>query len=165
MGIHNEAGFKRVKASSTEIVATMLKQLLDKNDPDRSFLQYDAGDEFVLLINNLGGVSPLELAGLTNEVYQQLQRDYGHLKIARVIQGTFLTSLNGLGFSISLLRLADTGLGDGKSMIELLEAPSDAVGWTTAVSPSVWKREYPAVELKKSTETDTKPSNLKGKNQ
>ncbi|KAJ5247609.1 dihydroxyacetone kinase Dak1 [Penicillium chermesinum] len=161
MGIHNEAGSKRIKATLPEVVSIMLKQLLDQNDPDRSFLKYDAGDEFVLLINNLGGVSPLEIAGLTNEVYKHLQKDYSQLKIVRVIQGTFLTSLNGLGFSISLLRLVDTGLGSGKSMLELLEAPSDAIGWTTAVSPSVWKREYPPVEFKKTTEADTKPTSLK----
>lgn len=163
MGIHNEAGSKRVKASLDDVIATMLKQLLDQNDPDRSFLKYNAGDEFVLLINNLGGVSPLEIAGLTNEVYQHLQRDYSQLNIIRVIQGTFLTSLNGLGFSISLLRIVDTGLGEGKSMLELLEAPSDAMGWSTAVSPAVWKREYPPVQFRKTSEADTPATDLKGK--
>ncbi|KAA8652611.1 hypothetical protein EYZ11_003733 [Aspergillus tanneri] len=161
MGIHNEPGSHRVKATLPELVKTMLLQILDHNDPDRAYLTHKPGDEFVLLINNLGAVSTLELSAITDEVYRQLERDHS-IKPIRVIQGTFLTSLNGLGFSISLLKLADTGLGAGKSFLELLDAPAEAVGWSAPIHASTWARRTDApVELKKTKLAEENPSNLK----
>ncbi|EIT82183.1 dihydroxyacetone kinase [Aspergillus flavus] len=161
MGIHNEPGSHRMKFTLPELVKTMLFQILDHNDPDRAFITREPGDEFVLLINNLGGVSSLELSGITDEVYRQLERDYS-IKPVRVIQGTFLTSLNGLGFSASLLKLADNGLGAGKSFLELLDAPAEAVGWSAPIPTSTWDRRTDApVELKKTKLAEQQPSNLK----
>jgi dihydroxyacetone kinase len=153
MGIHNEPGSHRVKASLDELVKQMLKQLLDQNDPDRAFVKYEASDKFALLINNLGGLSPLELSGVTAEVAIQLEADY-KIKPLRVIQGTFLTSLNGPGFSISLLKLADTGLGPGKSLLELLDAPAEAVGWAAPVKTSTWENrtDEPVAKRRAATE-------------
>ncbi|KAI9370791.1 Dak1 domain-containing protein [Aspergillus egyptiacus] len=160
MGIHNEPGSHRVKTTLVELVKTMLFQILDHNDPDRAYITHQRGDKFVLLINNLGGVSTLELSGITDEVYRQLERDY-QIKPERVIQGTFLTSLNGLGFSISLLKLADTGLGPGKSFLELLDAPAEAVGWSAPISASTWEhRNSPPVEIKKVKPAEQPPSNV-----
>ncbi|KAL4891286.1 Dak1 domain-containing protein [Aspergillus ambiguus] len=161
MGIHNEPGSHRVKATLPELVQTMLFQILDHNDPDRAFLTHQPGDEFVLLINNLGSVSTLELSGITDEVHRQLERDH-NIKPVRVIQGTFLTSLNGLGFSISLLKLADNGLGPGKSFLELLDAPAEAVGWSAPIRPSTWAHRSDApVEIKKTRRAEDQPCNVK----
>lgn len=161
MGIHNEPGSHRIKATLVELVSTMLLQLLDHNDPDRAYITRKPEDQFALLINNLGGVSTLELSGITDEVYRQLNKDY-KIKPARVIQGTFLTSLNGMGFSISLLKLADTGLGPGKSFLELLDAPAEAIGWAAPVSPESWEyRNKPGVEMKKVKAAEQPPSNVK----
>ena len=68
-----------------------------------------------------GGVSNLEIGGIVAEVHKQMKADYGIVPV-RVIAGTFITSLHGLGFSVSVLKLEDTGLGAGKSMLELLDA-------------------------------------------
>ncbi|OGM40558.1 dihydroxyacetone kinase (DakA) [Aspergillus bombycis] len=161
MGIHNEPGSHRMKFTLPELVKTILFQILDHNDPDRAFITREPGDEFVLLINNLGGVSSLELSGITDEVYRQLEQDYS-IKPVRVIQGTFLTSLNGLGFSASLLKLADNGLGAGKSFLELLDAPAEAVGWSAPIPTSTWDRRTDApVELKKTKLAEEQPSNVK----
>lgn len=163
MGIHNEPGSHRAKADLVQTVSTMLKQLLDQNDADRAFLKRSPENEFVLLINNLGGVSPIELAGITDEVHRQLVRDH-KVKPVRVIQGTFLTSLNGMGFSISLLQLADNGMGPGKSMLELIDAPAEAVGWAAPISASAWNERIDTpVELKVSNLVDEIPSNLERK--
>lgn len=163
MGIHNEPGSHRYKFKLVDLVQTMLRQLLDQNDSDRCYVKHSPGDKFVMLLNNLGGVSPLELAGITDEVHRQLERDY-QIKPVRVIQGTFLTSLNGLGFSVSLLRLADTGLGAGRSMLELLDAPSEAVGWSSPIPTSTWDNHSDdPVELKHSNLAEELPSNLKRK--
>jgi len=163
MGIHNEPGSHRAKANLVELVSTMLRSLLDPNDADRAYVTYTPKDQFVLLINNLGGVSPIELAGITDEVHRQLNKSY-KVNPVRVIQGTFLSSLDGLGFSISLLKLADTGLGAGKSLIELLDAPAEAVGWAAPISRATWENRIDTpVQLKNSNLAEENPSNLKRK--
>lgn len=163
MGIHNEPGSHRVKANLQELVQTMLRQMLDQNDSDRAYLSWNPSDQFALLINNLGGLSTLELAGITDEVYRQLERDY-QIKPARIIQGTFLTSLNGLGFSASLLRMEDTGLGAGKSFLELLDAPAEAIGWSAPISASTWESKTSApVEVKRTKLAEERASNVKRK--
>ncbi|KAM5467423.1 dihydroxyacetone kinase Dak1 [Microsporum audouinii] len=125
------------------------------------FLKYDHSDRFALFINNLGGVSTLELSALTAEVVLQLERDY-KIKPVRTIQGMFLTSLNGMGFSISLLRLADTGLGAGGSFLELLDAPSEAVGWAAPIQTSTWDaRRDDLLESANTPRAVEQPSNLK----
>lgn len=161
MGIHNEPGSHRVKATLPEIVNTMLRQMLDQDDSDRAYLSWSKSDQFVLLINNLGGLSTLELSGITNEVYSQLEKDY-QIKPVRILQGTFLTSLNGLGFSASLLRLEETGLGAGKSFLELLDAPAEAVGWHAPISAATWESKTNApVEVKRTKLAEGRASNIK----
>lgn len=137
MGIHNEPGSERRTEDLPSLVNFMLARLLDEADKDRNFLGISSNDEVVLLVNNLGGVSVLEMGGITNEIVSQLQADY-RIKPKRVISGTFMTSLNGLGFSITLLKLQETGLFGGKSMLELLDSPSEALGWSTPVSTETW---------------------------
>lgn len=67
MGIHNEPGIKRIKIPSTrELLEQMLTFVTDITDPDRSFVpfKHDGKDEVVLMLNNLGGVSELEMNGI-----------------------------------------------------------------------------------------------------
>lgn len=162
MGIHNEAGSERKKTDLPGLVKTMLSHCLSTADQDRSFSKITEKDEVVLLVNNLGGVSPLELGSITNEVVEQLAGDY-RTKPVRILSGTFMTSLNGLGFSISLLRVADTGSA-GVSMLELLDAPAEASGWSAAVQAGTWAR---AGETKQQEEQadgeEIQPSNLRSK--
>lgn len=140
MGIHNEAGSGRAKLSLPELVQRMLSQLLDQEDKDRAFVEFNSND-VVLLINNLGGVSVLEMGGITTEVVSQLRSTY-NIRPARIYSGTYMTSLNGLGFSISLLNAVKTG---GPGMIELLDAPSEVSGWTAPISTSTWEARNTAV--------------------
>src|SRR5262249_18351286 len=125
----------RAKADLPSLVKAMLAQLLDWKDEDRAFLRIEPKDQVVLLVNNLGGVSVLEIGGITAEVTMQLERDYG-VKPRRLLSGIYMTSLNGLGFSITLLKLKETG---GKSMLELLDAPAEATGWSAAIKTETWE--------------------------
>jgi dihydroxyacetone kinase len=162
MGIHNEAGSERKQTDLPGLVKTMLSHSLSTADQDRSFSKINEKDEIVLLVNNLGGVSPLELSGITNEVVEQLANDF-KIKPVRILAGTFMTSLNGLGFSISLLRVADTG-SSGASMLELLDAPSEASGWSAAISTSTWTKQGQAKQEEEETISEkVQPSNLRGK--
>ncbi|KAG4438744.1 hypothetical protein IFR05_005772 [Cadophora sp. M221] len=159
MGIHNEAGSERAKVDLPELVKRMLAQLLDSKDKDRAFLNVNS-NEIVLLINNLGSVSVLELGGITTEVVGQLEKSY-NIKPVRILAGTYMTSLNGLGFSISILNVVNTDIG-GPSMLQLLDAPCEAAGWTAPIRKETWEA--------KSTQTregvdaaaeELKPSGLK----
>jgi len=136
MGIHNEPGSGREKVDLPELVQKMLKQLLDWKDEDRAFLNVNS-NEVVLLINNLGGVSVLELGGITAEVVGQLEKVY-NIKPVRILAGTYMTSLNGLGFSISILNVVNTNMG-GPSMIQLLDDPSEAAGWAAPIRKETWE--------------------------
>jgi len=154
MGIHNESGAEKVKSNLHDTVQRMLKHLLDQSDEDRAFLKISNQHDTVLLINNLGGVSPLEMGGITHEVVTQLSEQYS-LKPGRILAGSFMTSLNGLGFSISLLKLSD------KSLLELLEAPSQSTIWPHAIDPQAWGQKITASASIKSADSQAvEASNL-----
>ncbi|KAI1449932.1 dihydroxyacetone kinase [Annulohypoxylon stygium] len=159
MGIHNEAGSGRAKVKLPELVSTMLSQLLDQNDKDRAFLNVNS-NEVVLLVNNLGGVSALELGGITTEVVKQLE-SWG-IQPVRILSGTYMTSLNGLGFSITLLNVVNTEIG-GPSMIELLDYPCEATGWSAPIQKITWEAKNTATrEDTSGSDQSVKPSGLKG---
>lgn len=163
MGIHNEAGSERSTTDLPGLVKTMLSHCLNTSDSDRHFIDINENDKVVLLVNNLGGVSVLELGGITNEVIGQLAKDW-KIKPVRILAGTFMTSLNGLGFSISLLKVTDTGLGAGSSMLELLDAPSEASGWSAPVTSETWaKRSQTTKQADSPDDDEVSPSNLKSK--
>lgn len=123
LGIHNEKGCQRLKPIPTlpVLVSGMIDQLSDPKDSDRAYVDFTSAENIVLMVNNLGGLSPLELGAITTEVISQL--DGRSLRPARVFSGTYMTSLDGPGFSITLLKAAS-------SILPLLDAPTEAVGFT-----------------------------------
>ena len=137
MGIHNEPGVHRLKSipTSSELASKLLKLLLDKSDPDRAFVPFEKGDETVLLVNNLGSISNLELSAFAGLAYEQLESTYG-LKPTRVYVGTFMTALNGPGVSLTLLNVSR--LKDSKTVLAALDAKTTALGWSGNVT--AWKR-------------------------
>lgn len=161
MGIHNEPGCEKVETDLPGLVRIMLEQMLDQDDRDRAYVKAEKTDETILLINNFGGVSNLELGAITDEVTIQLEKTYG-IKPRRIISGTLFGSLDGPGFIISLLKLVDTGLGVGKSILDLIDAPVNAIGWPRCVTGETWDKYYkPAPETVEADENETKPSNLR----
>ncbi|KAH3661821.1 hypothetical protein OGAPHI_005999 [Ogataea philodendri] len=136
MGIHNESGIKRVSPIPTidTLVSDLLKYLLDKNDKERNYVDFDSSDEVVLLINNLGGTSNLELFAIQDTVVDLLASDY-KIKPVRVYTGSYTTSLDGPGFSITLLNATKAG---GKEILDLLDYPTAVPGWNSAYKSSEW---------------------------
>lgn len=160
MGIHNEPGSSKESLQLPQLVAKMLAQMLDQSDKDRAFLNVNS-NEVVLMVNNLGGVSVLEMGGITAEVVGQLEKKYG-IRPVRILCGTYMTALNGLGFSITLLNVVNTDIG-GPSMIELLDAPCEATGWAAPISKGSWEAKNTATrEEKVAIDDDIRPSGLKG---
>ncbi|KAG5751207.1 hypothetical protein H9Q70_006130 [Fusarium xylarioides] len=73
-GIHNEPGQKLVSPFPTveSVIKACLALLCDQSDPERGFCKFAQDDEVLLLVNNYGGLSNLELGALVDEVQQQL---------------------------------------------------------------------------------------------
>lgn len=54
------------------LISRLLNLICDQNDSERAFVKFNNGDDTVILINNYGGLSNLELGALTEEVLTQL---------------------------------------------------------------------------------------------
>lgn len=55
-----------------DLISQLLNLMCDQNDPERGFVKFTKDDDTVLLINNYGGLSNLELGVLTQETLEQL---------------------------------------------------------------------------------------------
>jgi len=93
MGIHNESGHKRLSPVPTlsDLVPQLLDLMTSISDPDRSFVPFKGNDNVVLLVNNLGGVSELELGSIVFEIKRQLEAR-GFI-ISRILSGTYMVNL------------------------------------------------------------------------
>jgi dihydroxyacetone kinase len=148
--------------------------ICDQNDRERAFVKFNKGDDTVLLINNYGGLSNLELGALTDETLSQLGKFLGgkvaqtktltraekiwDIKPTKIYSGTFETSLNGPGFSITLCNLT-LAAKESKTLttelVELLAAETKAPSWPNVLSNTSTKearRETPAIDIEKTTD-------------
>lgn len=132
MGIHNEPGVKKYSTIPKigSLIDELLIYLLSQDDKERTYVPFNDNDEVVLLVNNLGGTSVLELYAIGDMVLQKLAEIYS-INPVRTYIGEFTTSLNGQGFSITLLNATKAG---GSEIVSLLDMPSDSVGWTSRLS-------------------------------
>lgn len=132
LGIHNEPGHKLSPIPNIdELIKEMFSKLLSSEDKDRHYVDFDLqNDEYVLVINNIGGTSSLELYAIAEHVVLNLPLSK---KPKRVLISDFVTSLNSPGFSITLLNLSNIAK-DNKSfsaskVLEYLDLPTNAPGW------------------------------------
>ncbi|KAG6915536.1 hypothetical protein DXG01_011001 [Tephrocybe rancida] len=145
LGLHNEPGVTRKKMEGPDkLVADMLRLILRSKDGIGEFLHVASGeggrptDDVILFLNNLGGVSQLELAAVLDEVLEQLASMGVHP--LRVFSSSYMTSLNAPGFSISILNIsnienslnASSTWNNTATVIDLLDDPTDAVAWVGA---------------------------------
>jgi dihydroxyacetone kinase len=72
----------------------MLNYIIDTTDTERSFLPYehDGKDEVILLVNNLGGISELELTSIANDVVHALESRRNKITVRRLMVGTVMVS-------------------------------------------------------------------------
>ena len=112
LGIHGEPGVRRAPVEPADaLVARLLEVILAARS---------GGNRVALLVNGLGGTTPLELAIVARSALTQLA-DAG-LIVERTLAGTFLSALEMGGVSLSLLDLDDTRLAR-------LDAPTLAPAW------------------------------------
>jgi dihydroxyacetone kinase-like protein len=116
IGIHGEPGReRRPLGSAKEITQALL-------DPILSDLPFAEGDQVLAFVNGMGGTPLLELYIIFDEVAQILSQR--GITIARSLVGSYITSLDMAGCSVTLLRLND-------ELTQLWDAPvnTPALRW------------------------------------
>jgi len=99
VGIHGEPGRTRMKiTSAAEITSMLATPILDD-------LPFVAGDKVLAFVNGMGGTPLIELYIIFAELKKIL--DGRGITIARNLVGSYITSLEMAGCSITLLRLDD----------------------------------------------------------
>src|SRR5579863_10219472 len=99
VGIHGEPGRRRVKLAPASEVTEMLATPIIED------LSLKAGERVLAFVNGMGGTPLIELYVVANELAKILKsRD---VTIARSLVGSYITSLEMAGCSITLLRLDD----------------------------------------------------------
>lgn len=126
LGIHGEPGAERVRMDGADGLTDRLVEDIAK------VRHLQAGDDVVLLINNLGASTTMELAIVARRAVSNLRSR--NVNVKRVLMGTFLSSLEMSGVSISLLRVDEERL-------RLLDSATGAPAW-----PNVSGAEPTAVE-------------------
>ena len=99
IGIHGEPGRTRIKLkSAAEITEMLARSILDD-------LPFKTGDAALALVNGMGGTPLIELYVVYNEL-ARICAGRG-VRIARTLVGSYITSLEMTGCSITLLKLDD----------------------------------------------------------
>ena len=116
VGIHGEPGRERIPLAPARDIAAMLVE------PILADLPFRSGDDVLCFVNGLGGTPLIELYVMFNEVSKILA---GHgVRIARSLVGSYITSLDMAGTSVTLLRMDD-------DLLSLWDAPvrTPALRW------------------------------------
>ncbi|GHO64820.1 dihydroxyacetone kinase subunit DhaK [Ktedonobacter sp. SOSP1-52] len=99
IGIHGEPGRRRVPlASAAEVTEMLVNPILED-------LELKAGERVIAFVNGMGGTPQIELYVVANELAKILRGK--NVTIARSLVGSYITSLEMAGCSITLLRTDD----------------------------------------------------------
>jgi len=99
IGIHGEPGRRRVKLASANEITEMLATPIIED------LGLKSGEQVLAFVNGMGGTPLIELYVVYNALYKILQGK--NITIARSLVGSYITSLEMAGCSITLVRLDD----------------------------------------------------------
>ncbi len=123
LGIHGEAGVRRIKlTASLEAMNTMVEHMT--NSESSTHLDVKSGNDVVILLNNLGGTSNLEMGIVANDLVKIAQEK--GWKIRRFYSGTFMTALEMTGVSVTVLKL---GGHNGEAILKYLDLPVVPKAW------------------------------------
>jgi dihydroxyacetone kinase-like protein len=116
VGIHGEPGRQRIPLAPAREVASLLVE------PVLADLPFAKGDPVIAFVNGLGGTPLIELYLMFNEVQKIL--DQHGVPVARSLVGSYITSLDMAGVSVTLLRVDD-------ELLSLWDAPvnTPALRW------------------------------------
>ncbi len=97
IGIHGEPGRRREKVQPADKIVEMLME------PVINDLPFKSGDDVLLFVNGMGGTPLIELYILFRKAHELATR-HG-LRVTRHLVGSYITSLEMAGASITLLKL------------------------------------------------------------
>jgi dihydroxyacetone kinase-like protein len=113
VGIHGEPGRQRIPLAPAREIAEMLLE------PVLEDLDFTGGDGVIAFVNGLGGTPLIELYVMYNEVARILGA-HG-VQVARSLVGSYITSLDMAGTSVTLLKVDD-------NLLSLWDAPVKTPG-------------------------------------
>ncbi|ESQ30694.1 hypothetical protein EUTSA_v10011337mg [Eutrema salsugineum] len=154
LGVHGEPGAAVVDIQPVDVVVShVLQQILSL---ETSYVPITRGNSVVLMVNGLGGTPLMELMIAAGKAVPKLQLEFG-LAVDRVYTGSFMTSLDMAGFSISIMK-AD------QSILERLDAPTKAPSWPVGTDgnhpPAKIPVPLPPFRSTKSKESLSRPQEL-----
>ncbi|XP_057767610.1 putative 3,4-dihydroxy-2-butanone kinase isoform X2 [Salvia miltiorrhiza] len=154
LGIHGEPGAAVADLQPVDIVVShVLKQILSA---ETNYVPITRGSRVVLMINGLGATPLMELMIAAGKAVPGLQLEHG-LAVERVYTGSFMTSLDMAGFSITVMK-AD------QAILNRLDAPTRAPNWPVAVDgnhpPAKIPVPVPPSRSKKNDEVSSRPEQL-----
>jgi dihydroxyacetone kinase-like protein len=116
IGIHGEPGRRRAPLARAREIAELLV------DPVIADLDFTGGDGVIAFVNGMGGTPLIELYLMYNEVATILEK--AGVRVARSLVGSYITSLDMAGCSVTLLRADD-------DLLRLWDAPvrTPALRW------------------------------------
>ncbi|MCU1618820.1 MAG: dhaK [Modestobacter sp.] len=108
IGIHGEPGRRRVRLAPAREIAEMLLE------PVLGDLDFTGGDGVIAFVNGMGGTPLLELYVMYAEVAAVLEKS--GVRVARSLVGSYMTSLEMAGCSVTLLKVDE-------DLLRLWDAP------------------------------------------
>lgn len=123
LGIHGEPGALVADLQPADVVvAHVLMQILS---PETHYVPIERGNNVVLMINGLGATPVMELMIAAGKAVPMLQLEHG-LAVDRMYTGSFMTSLDMAGLSITVMKVDE-------AILERLDAPTKAPAWPVGV--------------------------------
>jgi phosphoenolpyruvate---glycerone phosphotransferase subunit DhaK len=116
VGIHGEPGRSRAPLAPAKEIAALLVE------PILADLPFGRGDRVIAFVNGLGGTPLIELYLMNNEVAKILSAN--GIMVSRSLVGSYITSLDMAGCSVTLLRVTE-------ELLRLWDAPvrTPALRW------------------------------------
>ncbi|CAA7400813.1 unnamed protein product [Spirodela intermedia] len=123
LGIHGEPGAAVTDLQPVDVVVShILKQILST---ETHYVPITRGSRVILMINGLGSTPIMELMIAAGKAVPQLQLEHG-VAVERVYTGSFMTSLDMAGFSITVMKA-------NAEILQRLDAPTKAPNWPVGV--------------------------------
>jgi dihydroxyacetone kinase-like protein len=117
IGIHGEPGRRRIALATSDELTDQLV------DPILEDIKLASGDRVVLLVNGMGATPDTELYLIYGQARKRLEA--AGAEVARSLVGSYVTSLDMAGASVTVLKLDD-------ELLALFDAPVHTAAWTQA---------------------------------
>ena len=120
LGVHGEPGIRKWNFTNNSDLINELFPLVNRR------LNLTSNDKVLLLINNLGGMTEIEVLNLMDPIQKQIKATGA--KIARIGNGHVMTSLDMAGLNFTVLKLTENSQ-------KWIDADTEMLGWPKVTIP------------------------------